>query len=145
MNGSEEHGELGALFAAARELNSGDLGAADRFLAGWVTAEQVAAQQGAAGQDTVQPVTVQPVTVQPVTVQPVTVQPLTGKIPGQTTGQTLSGGGKRRHPFRVWASAALGLAAALGGLLVLRPAASPAELPASAAYSVYRSALGDGW
>ncbi|MGY2894234.1 hypothetical protein [Deinococcus sp. UYEF24] len=113
MNGSgEEHGELGALFAAASELNSADLGAADRFLAGRMATGQVVA-----GQDTVQPV----------------------------PGMAATGRRKQRHPFRVWASAALGLAAALGGLLMLRPAASPTELPASAAYSVYQSALGDGW
>ena len=110
MNGSENgHGELGTLFAAARTLNSADLGAADRFLAGRVMA----------GLDAVQPV----------------------------LGRGAAGAGKQRHAFRMWASAALGLAAALGGLLVLRPAAgpSPSELPASAAYSVYQSALGDGW
>ena len=104
LNGPEEHDELGTLFAAAGRLNSDDLGAADRFLA---------------GQKTVQPV----------------------------PGRAAVGGGKHRHAFRMWASAALGLAAAVSGLLVLRPAptASPAELPASAAYSVYQSALGDGW
>ena len=48
----------------------------------------------------------------------------------------------RGRQRRVWASAVLGLAAALGGLTLLRPA--PA-LPASAAYSVYHSALGEGW
>ncbi|WP_424950633.1 hypothetical protein [Deinococcus sp.] len=51
--------------------------------------------------------------------------------------------GRRRQSLRLWASTALGLAAALGGLTVLRPA--PTELPASAAYSVYQAALGDGW
>jgi hypothetical protein len=50
----------------------------------------------------------------------------------------------QRHALRLWASAALGLAAALGGLTLLRPV-SPAELPSSAAYSVYQSALGEGW
>ncbi|WP_407540919.1 hypothetical protein Q0M94_05905 [Deinococcus radiomollis] len=114
LNGPEEHNDLGTLFAAASRLNSDDLGAADRFLAG-----QAAAGRAAAGQKTVQPV----------------------------PGRAAAGEGKHRHVFRVWASAALGLAAALGGLLVLRPAptASPGELPASAAYSVYQSALGDGW
>jgi hypothetical protein len=52
--------------------------------------------------------------------------------------------GQQRHALRLWASAALGLAAALGGLTLLRPI-SPAELPSSAAYSVYQSALGEGW
>ena len=51
--------------------------------------------------------------------------------------------GRARHTLRLWASAALGLAAALGGLTLLRPATP--ELPASAAYSVYQSALGEGW
>lgn len=50
---------------------------------------------------------------------------------------------QRRHQLRLWASTALGVAAAVGGLMVLRP--TPAELPSSAAYSVYQSALGDGW
>ncbi len=52
-------------------------------------------------------------------------------------------GSGQRHALRLWAGAALGLAAALGGLTLLRPATP--ELPASAAYSVYQSALGEGW
>ena len=118
MDGSEDnHGELGTLFAAARELNSADLGAADRFLSGQVTVGRVYG-----GQDTVQ------------------------SAPGRAGPG--NGRGRQRHTLRIWASTALGLAAALGGLLVLRPASTgptPTELPASAAYSVYRSALGDGW
>lgn len=106
MNGSEhEYDELDTLFAAAREVNGADLGAADRFLAGWQSA-----------------------------------QPASG--PAAPVGRTA------RQTVFLRASAALGLAAALSGLLVLRPAVSgmtSSELPASAAYSVYRSALGDGW
>ncbi len=61
----------------------------------------------------------------------------------QQFGQLQTGRGRGRHTLRLWASAALGLAAALGGLTLLRPATP--ELPASAAYSVYQSALGEGW
>lgn len=49
----------------------------------------------------------------------------------------------QRHTLRLWAGTAVGVAAALGGLMLLHPV--PAELPPSAAYSVYQSALGDGW
>jgi hypothetical protein len=116
LNGSADGGiadrsdDLGTLFAAARELNSADLGAADRFLAGWQAARPLSDQTA----------------------------PLIQAAPIK---------GRPRHALRVWASAALGLAAALGGLMVVRPAPTPtpAELPASAAYSVYQSALGDGW
>lgn len=65
-------------------------------------------------------------------------RPATGQ-----TGQQQSGRGGQRHALRLWAGTALGLAAALGGLTLLRPATP--ELPASAAYSVYQSALGEGW
>lgn len=53
-----------------------------------------------------------------------------------------AGRGRQRHALGLWASTVLGLAAAVGGLTLLRP--SP-ELPTSAAYSVYQSALGEGW
>lgn len=47
-----------------------------------------------------------------------------------------------RQRRRGWWSAALASAAALAGLAALRPAP---DAPASAAYGVYESALGDGW
>lgn len=56
--------------------------------------------------------------------------------------------GRRRRTLRLWAGAVLGAAAALGGLTLLAPSgppSTPADLPASAAYSVYRSAIGEGW
>ncbi len=56
--------------------------------------------------------------------------------------------GRRRRVLRLWAGAVLGAAAALGGLTLLGPSGpppTPADLPASAAYSVYRSAIGEGW
>ena len=62
---------------------------------------------------------------------------------GRQAGLQADQSRRRRHQLRLWVSSALGMAAAAGGLLLLRPA--PAELPSSAAYSVYQSALGDGW
>ena len=50
-----------------------------------------------------------------------------------------------RLGLRLGLSGALASAAALGGLLAFWPAPASHDLPASAAYSVYRSALGDGW
>ena len=93
-----EPDELGALFAAARELTPADLGAADRFLV---------ANAGVLGH-----------------------------------------AGRQRRALRLWAGTVLGVAAVLGGLMLLSPSglrSAPTELPASAAYSVYQSAIGEGW
>ena len=59
------------------------------------------------------------------------------------TARRQAGRGRQRHALGLWASTVLGLAAAVGGLTLLRPATP--ELPTSAAYSVYQSALGEGW
>lgn len=48
-----------------------------------------------------------------------------------------------RHVRAGWVSALLASAAVVTGALVLRPAAP--DLPATAAYDVYRSTLGEGW
>ena len=56
--------------------------------------------------------------------------------------------GRQRRALRLWAGTVLGVAAALGGLTLLGPSGlrpAPADLPASAAYSVYQSAIGEGW
>ena len=61
---------------------------------------------------------------------------------------TLGRSGRRQRTLRLWAGAVLGAAAALGGLTLLAPSGlrlTPADLPASAAYSVYQSAIGEGW
>ena len=61
---------------------------------------------------------------------------------------TLGRSGGQRRALRLWAGAVLGAAAALGGLTLLGPSGlrpAPADLPASAAYSVYQSAIGEGW
>jgi|GEM_PF-2216286 len=68
---------------------------------------------------------------------------LAGRFTGDRTAAWPPAAGRRRPTLRLWVSTALGVAATVGGLLLLRPA--PAELPSSAAYSVYQSALGDGW
>lgn len=47
-----------------------------------------------------------------------------------------------RHVRAGWLSALLASAAVLGGFAALR---TPTELPSSAAYQAYESALGDGW
>jgi hypothetical protein len=84
--------DLDMLFGAARQPTSADLGAADRFLAGFQAERR----------------------------------------------------GRQRQALKLWASTGLGVAAAVTGLMFLRPAPA-ADLPASAAYSVYQSALGEGW
>ena len=61
---------------------------------------------------------------------------------------TLGRSGRQRRALRLWAGAVLGAAAALGGLTLLGPSGlrpAPADLPASVAYSVYQSAIGEGW
>lgn len=65
-----------------------------------------------------------------------------------TLGRSFGRAGRRRRVLRLWAGAVLGAAAALGGLSLLGPSVlrpAPADLPASAAYSVYQSAIGEGW
>ena len=62
--------------------------------------------------------------------------------------EALGRAGRQRRALRLWAGTVLGVAAALGGLTLLGPSGlrqAPADLPASAAYSVYQSALGEGW
>ena len=61
---------------------------------------------------------------------------------------TLGHAGRQRRALRLWAGTVLGVAAALGGLMLLSPSGlppAPTETPASVAYSVYRSAIGEGW
>lgn len=57
---------------------------------------------------------------------------------------------RQKHQRQVragWMSALLASAAAVTGVMVLRPAPSlsMSDLPSSAAYEVYQSNLGDGW
>ena len=62
--------------------------------------------------------------------------------------EALGRAGRRRRALRLRAGTVLGVAAALGGLTLLGPSGlrpPPADLPASAAYSVYQSAIGEGW
>ncbi len=62
--------------------------------------------------------------------------------------EALGRAGRQRRALRLWAGTVLGVAAALGGLTLLGPSGlrpAPADLPASAAYSVYQSAIGEGW
>ena len=62
--------------------------------------------------------------------------------------EALGRAGRQRRALRLWSGTVLGVAAALGGLTLLGPSGlrpAPADLPASAAYSLYQSAIGEGW